>query len=212
MAPSPTTWTATLWSRRWATDSAFLSRSTTSVVVERDKKLRVSWHCRAVPEIHVATLAEAALLAELQRESSLVAYRHIFPPEAPKPTVERLLSLWESWLFSGVLTGFVAEVAGRPVGTVLAGADPAEVTAGHIARMYVAPERWGQGIGRLLYDTAVDHVRCSGYPAATLWVLEHNHRARAWYERLGWAPTGERKSVFQPGGIDELRYRRDLEP
>jgi len=170
-----------------------------------------SWHSQAVPEVHVATLAEAPVLAELQRRSALAAYRHIFPPEAPTPTFDRLLSLWESWLGSGALTGFVAEVAGDSVGVVLAGADPSEVTVGHMARMYVAPERWRQGIGRLLYAVAIDHLGGAGYTEATLWVLENNDRARSWYERLGWVATGERKSVFQPAAIDELRYRRELD-
>ena len=164
-----------------------------------------------VVEVHVATPSEAALAAGLQLRSSLEAYSHIFPPESPTPTLERLHSLWESWLESAVLTAFVAEVAGRPVGVVLAGADPSEASLGHVARMYVAPECWGQGIGRLLHGAAIDHLRAVGYDEATLWVLERNQRARSWYERLGWMATGERKPVFRPAGIDELRYRRALD-
>ena len=101
--------------------------------------------------------------------------------------------------------------AGRPVGVVLAGADPSEASLGHVARMYVAPECWGQGIGRLLHGAAIDHLRAVGYDEAALWVLERNQRARSWYERLGWMATGERKPVFRPAGIDELRYRRVLD-
>lgn len=162
-------------------------------------------------EVHVATPSEAAVAAELQLRSSLEAYSHIFPPEAPTPSLERLRSLWEAWLGSAVLTAFLAEVVGRPVGIVLAGADPSEASLGHMARMYVAPECWGQGIGLLLYAVAIDHLRAAGYGEATLWVLEHNRRARSWYERLGWTATGERKPVFAPAGIEELRYRRALD-
>ncbi len=169
------------------------------------------WHDRAVPDVRVATPAEMAPLAELQRRSSLTAYRHIFPPEAPKPSFEHLLSLWGSWLSSGTLTGFIAEVDSDLVGAVLAGADPDEPSCGHMARMYVVPERWGQGIGRLLYSVAIEHLRDAGYAESTLWVLEGNARARSWYERLGWVATGERKAVFQPAGIDELRYRREFD-
>ena len=60
-------------------------------------------------------------------------------------------------------------------------------------------QRWGEE----------EHVRTL-FPEATLWVLERNIRARSWYERLGWAWTGERKPVWPPGGIDDLRYRRLL--
>ena len=161
-------------------------------------------------EVRVASINDAPALAELQLRSSPVAYRHIFPPEAPKPTLDRLVFLWESWLGSAERTGFVAEVAGDPAGVVVAGVDPSDASLGHLARMYVAPDRWGQGMGRLLYQAAIEHLGGAGYVEATLWVLEGNHRARSWYERLGWAPTGERQPVFRPAGIDELRYRRDL--
>jgi ribosomal protein S18 acetylase RimI-like enzyme len=56
----------------------------------------------------------------------------------------------------------------------------------------------------------MDHMQATGFDAVTLWVLERNQRARAWYERLGWQPTGERKPVFAPAGIDDLRYRISL--
>lgn len=41
-------------------------------------------------------------------------------------------------------------------------------------------------------------------------MLERNQRVRSWYERLGWEPTGERKPVYAPGGIDDVGYRRRL--
>jgi GNAT superfamily N-acetyltransferase len=74
--------------------------------------------------------------------------------------------------------------------------------------MYVAPEYWGQGIGRLLHAAAIDHPRAVGHGEATLWVLERNRRARSWYEHLGWTATAERKPIFRPAAIDEVRYRR----
>jgi GNAT superfamily N-acetyltransferase len=106
---------------------------------------------------------------------------------------------------------FVAEVRSAAVGVVFAGPDPIEPDAGHVARLYVTPDRWAQGIGRALYEAAVSHLRAVGFVDATLWVLEGNARARSWYERLGWRPTGERKSVFAPAGIEDLRYRFTLD-
>lgn len=160
-----------------------------------------------MPKVRVATINDAPALAELQRRSALAAYGGIFPPEAPSPTFEGLLLRWEAWLSFEHFTGFVAETVEEPVGVVLAGADPVHISLGHLARMYVAPERWGCGIGRRLYGAAVSHLRNAAYGEATLWVLEGNDRARSWYERLGWVPTGERKSVYQPAAIDELRYK-----
>jgi len=52
----------------------------------------------------------------------------------------------------------------------------------------------------------------AGFPAATLWVLEANAKARSWYERLGWRLSGTRKPMYAPAGIDDVGYRIDLRP
>jgi ribosomal protein S18 acetylase RimI-like enzyme len=169
--------------------------------------------------IRPAELGEAAELARLQLRTSLDAYAHIFPPEAPPPTHEDLLAMWEHWLgpdHAAGRRGFVAVVdsgdgdGDELVGVVLAGPDPDEPEVGHLARLYVAPEAWGDRIGTRLYDTAMTSMVEAGFSEATLWVLERNTRARSWYERLGWRPSGTRKATYAPGGIYDAGYRIDL--
>jgi hypothetical protein len=49
------------------------------------------------------------------------------------------------------------------------------------------------------------------YAEATLWVLEANARARAFYERAGWRHDGTRGFFERPGfAAPELRYRKLL--
>jgi ribosomal protein S18 acetylase RimI-like enzyme len=161
----------------------------------------------------IVSTAEAALapvLAELHLRTAIVGYGHIFPAEAPPPTIEELLAQWEHWLGPDRARGrraFVAHAGAAVVGVIVAGPDPEEPELGHLARLYVTPELWGGGIGRALYTAAMDHLRAAGFDTATLWVLERNERARAWYERLGWQPTGEQKPVYAPAGIVDVRYR-----
>jgi ribosomal protein S18 acetylase RimI-like enzyme len=165
------------------------------------------------PVVSTADLALAPALAELHLRAALAGYGHIFPAEALPPTIEELLAQWEHWLGPDRANGrraFVAHAGAALVGVVLAGPDPVEPELGHLARLYVTPDLWGDGIGGHLYRAAMDHMRDAGFDAVTLWVLERNHRARAWYERLGWQPTGERKPAFAPAGIDDLRYRISL--
>jgi hypothetical protein len=45
---------------------------------------------------------------------------------------------------------------------------------------------------------------------ATLWALEADARARAFYERVGWKPDGARKSDPGTNLIADLRYRLAL--
>jgi GNAT superfamily N-acetyltransferase len=76
--------------------------------------------------------------------------------------------------------------------------------------LYVVPEAWGTGVAGALMDVALDAMRADGADEATLWVGDANARARRYYEREGWEPTGERKE--SPLGPPELQYRRLLAP
>ena len=153
---------------------------------------------------------EAAPLAALQRSSALAGFAHIFPPEAPKPTLEGLTEQWAGVLADRSQRVIVTTAHDVPIGVVVAGPDPVDPGVGHVARLYVAPSRWGRGTGSSLLDGGVGELRRQGFAEATLWVLERNERARSWYERRGWRPTGERKPVWAPGGIDDVGYRIDL--
>lgn len=161
--------------------------------------------------VRTADSAEAPDLARLHLEAALVAYASIFPEDAPKPTYEGLLARWEDWLHSGAMNrALVASEGEDLIGVVLVGPDPDVASTGHISRFYVRPDRWGTGVGRRLYDAAIAGLMGFEFPAASLWVLEHNQRARSWYERLGWRLTGERKPVYEPAGIVDVRYAKEL--
>ncbi len=150
---------------------------------------------------------EAGALARLQLATALVAYAEIFPREAPAPTVEDLTRAWSTSLGpDDGERGFVAELDGQPVGVVLAGPDRQAPRRGLVSRLYVAPDLWGTGIGVALHGAALDHLTHAGFVDATLWVLERNHRARWWYERLGWTLTDEERTVYEPAGIIDVRY------
>ena len=83
--------------------------------------------------------------------------------------------------------------------------DPARV--GQIQRLYVHPARQRTGVGRSLLTAAVDRLRQGGAHMATLWVLETDQGARAFYERLGWTSDETRKT----GPPTDLRYRLPLD-
>jgi ribosomal protein S18 acetylase RimI-like enzyme len=152
-------------------------------------------------------------LADLHRSSAIAGYGHIFPKDAPPPSREEVLAKWTGWLDDDADTrrrALIVERGDTVVGVVLAGPDALEPAVGHVARLYVAPALWGRGLGGALHTAAIGHLRECEFDEATLWVLEGNRRARSWYERLGWRPTGERKTVYAPAGIDDLRYRIGL--
>jgi ribosomal protein S18 acetylase RimI-like enzyme len=161
------------------------------------------------PLVRLAGRHEASELAVLHRRTAIAGYGHIFPPEAPPPTEAEVLAQWEHWLGADWDRGrraFVAADGGDLIGVVLAGPDPDDARRGQLARLYVSPERWGEGVGRQLYDAAIGHLHDQGFTTVTLWVLEENRRARSWYERLGWRPNGTRKTTYAPAGIEDVGY------
>jgi len=58
---------------------------------------------------------------------------------------------------------------------------------GELYALYLLPERWGQGHGRVLLERAREVLALRGYRTCELWVLSSNTRARAFYEAAGFS-------------------------
>ena len=80
--------------------------------------------------------------------------------------------------------------------------DPLAVAQVH--RLYVHPLRQRQGIGRALLSRATACLQGKGMVEVTLWILERDSGARAFYEHLGWQSDGSRRF----DGATDVRYRR----
>jgi GNAT superfamily N-acetyltransferase len=75
----------------------------------------------------------------------------------------------------------------------------------------VRPAWWGQGVGVALHDAALGGLVTDGSTRATLWVLEHNVRGRAFWQARGWRSDGRTRQEQVVGGVlDEVRCARDL--
>lgn len=70
----------------------------------------------------------------------------------------------------------------------------------HIAAVFVVPELWGQGIGKLLVDEVLAEARGQDYEWVQLRTHVSNHRARQLYESKGFVESGWR----QDEGEDEI--------
>jgi ribosomal-protein-alanine N-acetyltransferase len=63
----------------------------------------------------------------------------------------------------------------------------------HIAMIFVAPERWGEGIGGRIVDEVLKEARSRAYGRAQLWTHADNAHAQRLYERHGFRRTGREK-------------------
>jgi GNAT superfamily N-acetyltransferase len=146
--------------------------------------------------IRQARADEAETLAAIQRDASLAALAHIFPPERYPYPIAEIRQRWSDALAHPVMTVFVAE-QDTAIGGVAA------CRAEWLDGLYVRPALWGRGVGRELHDEVLDRLRAGGSARCHLWVLEHNDRARRFYERLGWRENGDTRVVpFPPNPID----------
>ncbi len=169
--------------------------------------------------IRRATAADAPAIAAVHTHSWQWAYRGLLPDDfldgLSGGLAERVVA-HERYLAkesSGERT-WVAECEGRVAGFATAGPSrdrDASPETGELWGIYLEPEAAGKGIGRALLDHAVDHMRSHRYREATLWVLEGNVRARAFYEKAGWRADGVSRTEVRPRAhLHEVRYHVDL--
>jgi len=160
----------------------------------------------AVADVAIVPCADAGVIAALHQATVAVAYREYFP-DSPPPTVAGLRAIWAQRLADPTAVALAACRGGRPVGSVLARADP-DFPGGQLVGLHVLPPEWGKGIGSDLHDAALAVLSQAGYHDAGLWVIAGNSRARRMYERRGWVRCpGAGQQAY---GVIEVRYRREL--
>ena len=160
--------------------------------------------------------ADATGIAEVHVATWQSAYAGIFPDDfLSAMSVEHRAEVWNRILEEATDgAGLHVAVAGdRIVGFAHGGPsrDTDARDAAEVYAVYVLPEYWGTGVGRALHDALVAELTAGAATEATLWVLEPNHRARAFYEREGWKYDGRAETIERGDtAVQELRYRRSL--
>lgn len=108
----------------------------------------------------------------------------------------------------------VADAAGEVVGMALGmqgladdGAGPPIPGLCHVSMVFVAPDRWGWGIGGRLVDALLAEARSLGYVRAQLWTQSDNAGAQRLYEGRRFRRTGREKDEF---GERIVHYERTL--
>ena len=165
--------------------------------------------------IRRATAEDARAIAVIHVAASQAAYRGLIPDEHLAAfTVERREAIWREILTTGDADVWIAEEDGRGQGWICVGCsrDPdAGPTTAELQTMYIDPASWRQGIGRALWAEAEPHLRAQAVTAVTLWVLEENARAIAFYRSLGFFEDGQAQSRERAGRrLVEIRMRRPL--
>ena len=78
---------------------------------------------------------------------------------------------------------------------------------GEIISIYLLPDYFGKGYGKLLLQAAISELEKMGYKNIFLWVLMDNIRARNFYERFGFSRTDDYLDDNIGGKeLQEIRY------
>lgn len=88
----------------------------------------------------------------------------------------------------------IAWVGAQPVGYAVSGAAG---RAGYLQRLAVEPEHAGRGVGQSLVFDSLEWMHRNGVTCASVNTQEHNERALALYQRMGFARVDPGLAVFR---------------
>ncbi len=136
-------------------------------------------------------------------------------PEAFGSTLDRELGIEEATWRDRIAGSpwFLAWRDGEPVGLVAVFTEPpGDGRRWHLVSMWVSPPVRGGGVADRLVTAVTAHVRAAGASAVTLWVAAGNDRARGFYARMGFRPTGNTQTYQRAGAsnLDEVELALDL--
>ena len=148
-------------------------------------------------DIRPAQPDDAGALAELEERASVAALGHLFGSH-PYPLGDVLVR-WSLVLEQPDVSTLVAHEGAELVGYVACDSTS-------LRHLGVAPDRFGTGLAHQLHERAVDVWEAGGARRAQLWVLAGNLRARAFYQRNGWAADGREQDCPWPPYPVEVGY------
>ena len=167
--------------------------------------------------VRLATVEDADAIGAVHVASWRAAYRDDAPAGwlQSRTPAERAESWRRRLTAAGSTRAFVAVDEASAVvgfsGLALPSRDPdAGPRTAEIATFYVDPAAWRMGAGGALMRASLEQFATLRFTTATLWVLENNARARAFYATTGFTPDGARQRPAD--WPEEIRLRRSLDP
>lgn len=156
--------------------------------------------------IHPADASHAKTLATIMISAWRSAFRGILPDDtiAQYTQFGPCAAMFSQILASGVGTMYLAELDSQPMGLLYW--LPESQKGVRIEALLTISDAWGKGIGAALIDQALSDMAASGFTTAHVWPFAENHRARRFYQKHGFAPTGNSRQ----GDALELEYVRPI--
>jgi len=161
--------------------------------------------------IRIANSEDAAAIAAVHVRGWQAAYRGYFPDDfLDDLSVADRAKGWVVWLADAARPTAVYETPAGIAGVVSIGPSRdsgASSATGELLLIYVEPALWRRGVGTALMSWATAAAPARDWTAMTLWTIEGNASARAFYERCGWVRDGATKrEPFAGHVLSQVRY------
>lgn len=174
-------------------------------IVSRVRAVR--WAMSSERSVRRAALGDEAILRELRLQALREA------PDAFGSTYEwevaRTTADWQRWMSPGV--AFILDEPQGARGMVAGVHDDTNPAVVHLMAMWAHPEIRGSGGADELIAALVAWAHSERADWVRLKVIQGNERARRFYERVGFYPTGHQTTRARDGQI-EIEMERFVEP
>jgi ribosomal protein S18 acetylase RimI-like enzyme len=160
-------------------------------------------------EIRPATPGDFEVVREVARRAWHATYEEVLDDDLVDATVD-------DWYADESL----AEMVERPGTALLVAVDSGDVIGfchgvvvgdeGDVLRLYVEPDRWGEGVGTALFERFREDLVDFNMRRLRAMVLADNERGAAFYESLGFERTGEAETELGDESHREAVYTLDL--
>jgi RimJ/RimL family protein N-acetyltransferase len=154
--------------------------------------------------VREAVTADLPALMDVQQAGALRALSHIFPQDTHPFPRARLHSRWAAEITDPNTQVYVVEHdAGQIVGFVA-------IRSNELLHFGMAVETWGSGLAATVHNQLTERLAAAGAPCARLRVFQDNHRARRFYEKMGWRRTDRLSRTSFPPHPVLVEYELDL--
>lgn len=153
----------------------------------------------------LSTDSNIAEKSEILAEILISAWRGGFRGILPDSVIEKYTefsgatAMFSQLLTSGIGTMYLAAPEGKPMGLLYWLEEQGNA---RIEALLTIPEAWGTGVGAALMARALADIHAAGYSAVSVWPFTENRRARRFYEKNGFHPTGQTRT----GDAPEMEY------
>lgn len=147
--------------------------------------------------------------AEILANILISAWRSGFQGILPDSVIEKytqvsgVTAMFSQLLASGSGTMYLATLDGKPMGLLYWLEEQGDA---RIEALLSIPESWGKGVGAALMERALADIKAAGYSVIHVWPFADNRRARRFYEKQGFHPSGQTRM----GDTVEAEYLRHL--